>query len=60
MFKKGDAKLIENFRPISVLQTLNKVRDKLHLLNLVLDNDYTINLSITDEFPYAQAIVTIN
>jgi|TARA_B100001094_G_C17733505_1_gene577742 holo-[acyl-carrier protein] synthase len=35
-------------------------KSKLHLLNLVLDNDYTINLSITDEFPYAQAIVTIN
>ena len=35
-------------------------KSKSHLLNLVLDNDYTINLSITDEFPYAQAIVTIN
>ena len=35
-------------------------KSKLHLLNLVSENDYTINLSITDEFPYAQAIVTIN
>ena len=35
-------------------------KSKSHLLKLVLDNDYTINLSITDEFPYAQAIVTIN